>query len=314
MDNLQQAGANSLQESSPLDMVLSGKASPATLLTQQEAQSAKPAASDTNKSEQPANATESPEGKAHEEAVEKALESKVFASESSEEKLSRLERDSKASQKEAMRLKTKADKLLELLEGQGLEIAEEDGKPVGLVPGKGYTKDGKPFSLKAKDLSEEELAMFDEPQKAIDFVMRKAREALVRAAPTMEPSQRPISAERKDMAFQFVKGIKSEISDAVLHPNIEKNRPYIERMVTGPQAIKGVKEFFNQNPEFALQVLDRHIDSLRTSALESAKKVIEKKSEKTISPPIGPTSGTTPDSSAAWDWATEQAKAIANAR
>lgn len=300
-------------EKTLMEQVVSGVASPSALLTPQEAQKAKPEASE-NKEKAPESTQPpaKPEGQAQDEEVEKHLESRLFQSEKPEEKLSRLERDSKASQKEALRLRNYVEKLKELHDSQSLEIAEENGLPIGLLPGKGYSKEAKALNLKFSELTEDQQALFDDPQKAIDFVLKEAKKAFVRASPSMEPSQRPLSNERKDEAFSYVKSLKSDDNETALYPNLDRNRPIMERMLNGPQAIKGLKELMNQNPEFAVQLLDRHIEAVRSVAVQTAKKQLESE-KKPLSPPIGPTSGGSADPAGIADYQTRMGKAIASA-
>lgn len=224
------------------------------------------------------------------------LNSRLLSKDKPEHTLESLRRDYAASSKEAIRLNKANAKLKEMLAEQGIDIAEEDGIPVGLLAGKAYSKDVKDLAIKVKDLSEAEQQMFgDNPQGAIDLILSRAKKALTRVAPTLESFTKPISAEREQLAIEHVKSLSEDGEKS--YPNFEKNMAFIRRILESKSTPKGLKDAYNQEPEFVLKLLSRHVDSERDALLRIAKREFDKKNNP--SPPLGPSSGKTPGSSGA---------------
>ena len=224
------------------------------------------------------------------------LDSRLLSKDQPEHTLESLRRDYAASSKEAIRLNKANAKLKEMLAEQGIDIAEEDGLPAGLLAGKSYSKDVKDLAIKVKDLSEAEQQMFgDNPQGAIDLILSRAKKALTRVAPTLESFTKPISAEREQSAIEHVKSLEEDGVKA--HPAFDKNLAFIRRILDSKSTPKGLKDAYHQDPEFVLKLLSRHVDSERAALLSIAKREFDKKNNP--SPPLGPSSGKTPGSSGA---------------
>jgi len=197
--------------------------------------------------------------------------------ENPEQKLSRLERDHSASSKEARRLLDYTKSLEGILKDQGADIArDEQGNAVGLVANKKYSKDMKALDIKFKDLPEEVQAQIEtDPQKAVDFIVDKAKKAMTRAAPTLERSAAlPVSPERHESAVQYLAGMKWETGDTKF-PGLAANRKLVEQMLNVPSAPKALKEFYNQEPEMALALLNLQLDHARSHVTERATKAAE---------------------------------------
>jgi len=201
--------------------------------------------------------------------------------ETPDKKLSRLERDHAASSKEARRLLDYSKKLEEFMTEQGLEIAkDEQGKPAGLVPGKKYSKEAATFNLKFKDLPEDIQAKIEEePQKVVDFVLDRAKKAFARAIPTMEKQIAPLSPERHDTAMSYLGDMKWETGDPKF-PGLAANRKLIESQLNAPNANKALKEFYHQEPEMALALMNLQFDHARSHIMEQTKKAAEQKAIK----------------------------------
>lgn len=309
-----------------IDDVLSGRASPSTLSTPDPSPAAgKPAtaAPDAGKTgadagEPTAKTDAAPAGDKPPEVTIKPedLEGRLFGVEKPEDQVARFKRDLAASSKEAQRLHKGRTKLNEMLAEQGLEIIEEDGIPVGLAPGKGYSKDAKTASMRFKDLSEEEQALFaDDPQKAIDLLAGRISKALVRAAPTVENYVRPLSEERMDAALAFVRDATG-VDGSKTNPEFAENLPYVKKMLANPQ-MKALKDLFNTSPEFALQLLSDRVSMERQRLRDAGRRTLEaqKKAEaaKADQPPLGPSSGRQAQGGGTKGYAEEWGKKIAAA-
>jgi len=220
--------------------------------------------------------------------------------ESPDKKLSRLERDHSASSKEARRLLDYSNGLESALKEQGIDIAkDEHGKPVGLIAGKKYSKDIAGLDIKVGDLPAEIQALFDtEPQKAIDFIADKARKSMTKVAPTLaQAAALPLSPERHETAINYLTGMKWETGD-VKFPGLAANRKVIEQMISVPSGSKALKEFYNQEPETALALLNLQLDHARAHIVGKAQKIAEalatKKAENETTPQPQPAGGGTP--------------------
>jgi hypothetical protein len=196
--------------------------------------------------------------------------------ESPEKKLGRLERDHSASSKEARRLLEYSKSIEDILKEQGADIAkDETGKPIGLIANKKYSKDAAGLDIKVKDLPENIQAEFEsDPQKVVDFIVDKAKKSLTRIAPTLEKTVLPLSPERHEAAVNYLADMKWETGDTKF-PGLAANRKLIEQMVNAPSASKALKEFYNQEPETALALLNLQLDHARSHIAEQARKAAE---------------------------------------
>ncbi len=220
--------------------------------------------------------------------------------ESPDKKLGRLERERSAESKENRRLKVLSQSLEDILKEQNVDIAkDEHGKPVGLTAGKKYSKDIAGLDMKVKDLPDEIQAMFDtEPQKAIDYIVDKARKSMTKVAPTLaQAAAEPLSPERHETAVSYLADMKWETGD-VKFPGLAANRKVIEQMLNAPSGSKALKEFYNQEPEMALALLNLQFDHARAHIAEQGKKAAEaliaKKKATDASPQLQPSGGGVP--------------------
>lgn len=196
--------------------------------------------------------------------------------ESPEKKLSRLERDHSASSKEARRLLEYSKGLEDVLKEQGVDIAkDETGKPIGFVASKKYSKDMPGLDIKFKELPDETQAQFEsDPQKFVDYIVDKAKKVLTRVVPTLEKTVLPLSPERHEAAVSYLADMKWETGDAKF-PGLAANRKLIEQMINAPSGSKALKEFYNQEPELALALLNLQLDHARSHIAEQAQKAVE---------------------------------------
>ena len=197
------------------------------------------------------------EGTAQEpEIKDEDLESALGFGETPEQKSARLEREYSASTKEALRLKKVADGLGELLQSQAIEVVtDEEGVPIGLAPGKGFLKGNGDIAVNFKALSEDEQALFDnDPQKAIDLVLDRAKSGLIKVAPTVESAIKPLSPERITAAIEHVKGMTDAAGEPLL-ATFEQDLPLVDRMLKAPNAPKALKDLHKAEPELAYELL-----------------------------------------------------------
>ena len=220
--------------------------------------------------------------------------------ESPEQKLGRLERDHSASSKEARRLLEQNKGFEDILKEQGIDIAkDEQGHPVGLVATKKYSKEMAGLDIKVDELPQDVQAKFEtEPQKVVDFVVEKVKKAMTRVAPTLEKAAAlPLSPERHDSAMTYLADMKWETGDAKF-PGLAANRKLIEQMINAPTTSKALKEFYYQEPETAMALLNLQLDHARSYIAEQAKKAAEdlakKKEGADTSPQPLPSGGGTP--------------------
>lgn len=241
------------------------------------------------------------------------LEARMFGAETADQKLEKVTRDYKASSKEAQRQKARADKLAALFAEQNLEIVEEDGVPTHLAPGKGYSKDAAPLTIKFKDLPDEvQTLAADDPQKFVEHILRTAQKSLVRAAPTVEKAIRPLSDERKALAVQAVSDRK-EMDGEAAFPNIKQDMPIIERFLRERPAMR---DLYNQDPETALAILADHVAAERSRILAYSARLAAKEKAKasTTSPDTSPSNGGKPAIVEPKSFSDSMGKAIAAAR
>ena len=79
------------------------------------------------------------------------------------------------------------------------------------------------------------------------------------------------------------------------HADITENAGLIKQMLDAPGGSKALKEFFNQEPEKALEYLNLKVRAAKQFIKDSAAKVIEAQKQKELkaasTPPFGPASG-----------------------
>lgn len=196
--------------------------------------------------------------------------------------LARLRRDSGASRAEALRLKKVVDGMSSLLGSQHLEIVfDQNGEPRHLAPGKDYA-DGKAneFSLKFTDLTEEQQKRAEtEPQSLIDLAIGRARKAFIRAMPTIEKAIQPISQEQEMATIGHVEGLLYQDGQTKKHPNVKENMPLIKQFLAAPEN-QALRDFYNQQPHFALGMLDSYVEMVKNFLASSAQKAADAKAKK----------------------------------
>ena len=226
--------------------------------------------------------------------AEDDLKSALGMAESPEQKQQRLERDYAASSKEAKRLADESKKLIARLKDQGIDVANVNGV-IDLVANSKYSKDASELEIKFKDLDEKSQELFVEsPDKAIKLIVDRARQAFVRAAPTADRIVMPLSPERESEAVNFLVN-DSYATGEKKHADITENAGLIKQMLDAPGGSKALKEFFNQEPEKALEYLNLKVRAAKQFIKDSAAKVIEAQKQKELkaasTPPFGPASG-----------------------
>lgn len=237
-------------------------------------------ATDTSGKDKPTDSA-APSGQAAPEISDEQLLNAAGLTETPEKKLSRLERDHAASSKEARRLLDYSKSLEEILKEQGLEIGkDEQGKPIGLLATRKYSKESASLDLKFKDLPKDVQAKAeDDPQVLVDFVLDQARKALVRAAPTLEKQITPVSSDRHEAAMKYLTEMKWETGEPKF-PELAANRRLIEQQINAPNVSKALREFYYQEPELAVALLNLQFAHARAHILEQAKKAAEAKAKK----------------------------------
>ena len=194
---------------------------------------------------------------------------------------------------------TEANKRLSaLLKEQGLDLVEEKGVPVGFVPNKAYSKDVPDLDLQFKNLTESEQELFTEsPDKAIKMVLERAKQAFVRATPTLDRAPAQVSPEREAEAASFLS--KETWTDGTpKHGDLAENAGLIQQIMTAPNASKALKEFAAIEPEMIREYLNLKIRAAKTFLKDQAQKVIAAKTEKENKaaqvPDFGPSGGGSP--------------------
>ena len=248
----------------------------------------------------PAVPAPAPSGQASPAVSDDKLLAAAGLTESPDQELGRLRRDNSASGKEARRLLDFNKSLEDILKEQGADIAtDEQGKPIGLIANKKYSKEMANLNIKADELSDDIQAQFEtDPQKVIDFIVNKATKALTRVAPTLEKATAsPLSSERHESAITYLADMKWETGD-VKFPGLAANRKVIEQMLNAPSASKALKEFYNREPETTIALLNLQLDHARTHIAEESKKAVEaleaKKKAADTNPQPLPSGGGTP--------------------
>jgi hypothetical protein len=251
---------------------------------------------------------QTPSVKTEQEDAKKAednLKNLLGFAESAEQKTARLEREYAASSKESRRLIESNKKIADILKSQGLDLVLENGVPTGLVPGKNYSKDAPDFDIKFKDLSEIEQETFTEaPDKAIKMVLERAKQAFVRAAPTLDRAPIVVSPEREAEAVNFLANEKWD-DGTPKHGDLAENAGLIQQIMTAPNASKALKEFAASEPEMIREYLNLKIRAAKTFLKDQAQKVIAAKTEKETKasqvPDFGPSGGGSPSLGVASD-------------
>ena len=201
----------------------------------------------------------------------------VGIAEKPEMKISRLEKERAAEGKENRRLTEYFKKAKELLEEQGVSIVEDDQKlPAGLLPTKKYTKDVGELNVQFKDLPEKTQELFVEnPQKAIDFLMDKAKRSLTKVIPTTEQAPIPsVSPEKHEEMLSFLAEAKCETGD-LQFPGLAKNRRIIEKVLNAPNADKDILDFYRQAPSKALEFLHLRFEHAKSYILKQQAKAVQ---------------------------------------
>jgi len=237
--------------------------------------------------------------------AEDDLKNALGFSENPEQRTARLEREYAASSKESRRLTEANKRLSALLKEQGLDLVEEKGVPVGFVPNKAYSKDVPDLDLQFKNLTESEQELFTEsPDKAIKMVLERAKQAFVRATPTLDRAPAQVSPEREAEAASFLS--KETWTDGTpKHGDLAENAGLIQQIMTAPNASKALKEFANSEPEMIREYLNLKIRAAKTFLKDQAQKVIAAKTEKENKaaqvPDFGPSGGGSPSLGVASD-------------
>jgi hypothetical protein len=202
--------------------------------------------------------------------------------ETPEAQLARLKRDAGASRTEALRLKKVSEGLTERLTEQGLDpVLDDDGNVVGFSTNEKYNKGAaQDLTVKFSDFTQEQQEQFEaKPQTLIDHVLKEANSRLVRAVPTVEKRVPPISPEAEQAAQLHVAGLLLPDGETKKHPNLVKNMPIIRQQLEAPSN-KALKEFYSQQPDLALALLDAQVDRTRAILTEKAAAIKAAKTEK----------------------------------
>ena len=208
------------------------------------------------------------------------LKSALGFAESPEKKQERLEREYAASSKESRRLSEANKKLVAMLKEQGLDLAEDEGVPIGFVANPKYSKNIPDLDVQFKNLTESEQELFMEnPDKAIKLVLDRAKQAFVRATPTLERAPAQCSPEREQDA---VKSLETEkwMDGSPKHSDLSENMPLIKDMLASMSANKAVKEFMAQEPKMIREYLNLRVRAAKQFLADQAQKAIAAKQAK----------------------------------
>jgi len=223
--------------------------------------------SETSNSDDSNAQTEPPQGQSPE-VSDDDITARLGAQESSETKMTRLERENKASAVEGKRFSSERKAIDAALEAQGLKLSVTDGK-VNLIPNDKYGKDATSLSVKVSDLSASqqealESGDLDQAQDVLNSILAKAKDAFVRAQPTLEKEPSRISDAQRESTYQ---GMESavDVNNQPLHPQLSANKQHIDNLVNGPIAGDAVKAAFAENPEFMAMVMNNHINAVRAT-------------------------------------------------
>ncbi len=248
----------------------------------------------------PATPAPAASGQAEPTVSDEQLLAAAGLAETPEKKLGRIEREYSASSKEARRLSEYAKRVKDALEEQGITITEDEQKlPTGLFATKKYSKEMGELNVKFADLPEDKQKLFDsEPQKAIDFLVEKARKAFTKIVPnTDQMPVNSISPERQETAIAYLNDAKWETGD-VRFPGLQANRKLIDQMINAPTTPKTVRDFCNQEPELAYSLFHLQLEHARSHIKEQALKIAAAAKTKAdaanANPTPAPTGGGTP--------------------
>ena len=206
-----------------------------------------------------------------------ALKEFLSSSEDPGDRVERLERDYRASSKEAKRLNEERKQKNEVLKAQGLKWEKDmDGNMQLIRTGK--PKEGdlpeafEQLSRKDQRSLEDMLECEDVDAEAVfNFIASKASRKPA-PVPTAESVVHAISDERKDEAFAAV------AKRVDLHPNVNDVRDLIEdQLDTAP---KEVKAAFHANPEYVIALFDTRIQAASAALERKAQAATNLKKEK----------------------------------
>ena len=207
------------------------------------------------------------------------LSAALKSEETPDAKSERLERDFKASSKEARRLSAKDKALNKALEAQGLKVSEKDGE-VHFIPTEKYSDKAVVKEVKLADLPAATLEAFESGdidliQPEIDKLLTKQAESLVRTLPTLDKEPKRISPEKKTGLFEHMTSAV-DVNDNPKHENFAINQKHIEAAIKD----NGLDAMFADKPEFMAEVLNNHINTLRAgikATKQAAKDATDKK-------------------------------------
>lgn len=263
------------------------------------AEESEPSDAASQKTNQDEEGGEGDDGSSKEQAVEisdEELESALSPEESPEKKTERLERDYKASSKEARRLKANEKAINELVKEQGLKLSIKDGKAHLVMTDKykadeSVTVDISKMSDTVKDAFESGDIELIQPE------LDKIVNGLVRPLPTLDKEPEVISPERLDSVFETMTSAKN-VNDEPENPGLEANRKHIENLMDNPAMGEGWKVAMSQNPEQMVKIMNVYVNHLKAqlSAKKAAKKAENdnKKSEAKESSSASVDGGSTP--------------------
>lgn len=208
------------------------------------------------------------------------LKSALGFAENPEQKQARLEREYAASSKESRRLTEVNKKLVALLKEQGLDLAEEEGVPIGFVANPKYSKSVPDLDLQFKSLTESEQELFMEnPDKAIKLVLDRAKQAFVRAAPTLDRAPVQCSPERESEAVKFLENEKW-MDGSPKHSDLSENMGFVKDMLAASNSNKALKEFAAQEPEMIREYFNLKVRAAKQFLADQAQKAIAAKQAK----------------------------------
>ena len=239
--------------------------------------------------------TPAPDGQAGEVSDEDMLAA-MAPTETPEAQLARVKREAGASRKESLRLKKVSDGATTALAEQGIDLVlDEDGVVVGLSPNEKYNKGSAAnLALKFTELTADQQEQFEsDPQALIDHVLKTATSQLTRAVPTVEKRVSTISPEQEQEVTKYVAGLVLDDGETKKHPNLDKNMQFIRQQLDSPSN-KALREFYNQQPDLAMALLDASVDKTRNiltakaTAIAAAKDLKKQDADTSLSPaPVG---------------------------
>tara|TARA_R110000824_G_scaffold33479_2_gene107237 strand:- start:2497 stop:3510 length:1014 start_codon:yes stop_codon:yes gene_type:complete len=246
-------------------------------------------------------AADAPTGQADAAASDDDILAAMAPTETLEQQYARTKREAGASRAEALRLKKVEDGIKDIFSKQGLDfVLNDDGDVIGVAPNDKYNggKSETAMALKFTDLTSDEQDRFEsDPQALIDHVLNQARSGLVRVAPTVEKPIASLSPESEKANFEFLSGMVLEDGVTKKHPNLSLNETIIKQNLNAPTN-KALKDFYNQQPDMAIALLDSYVDKTRSliagraKLLETAHNNKQQEADSTIT--TGPSGGGVP--------------------